>query len=109
MNRYSIVKRIVAVCAPWLVLCAPAMCQTTGGDPQGKVVGLAFVGRMVADLDQSVAFYKTIGFSQDSAARTAWRKDKFVAHLYGVDGIQTRTARMFIINAASGQRFVVSL
>jgi catechol 2,3-dioxygenase-like lactoylglutathione lyase family enzyme len=108
-NRNSIVKRLIAVCAPWLVLCAPAMCQTSGGDQQGAVVGLAFVGRMVADLDQSVAFYKAIGFSQDPAAGTAWRKDKFVAQLYGVDGIETRTARMFIINAASGQRFVVYL
>jgi hypothetical protein len=36
---------------------------------------------MVADLDQSVAFYKAIGFSQDRAADTAWRKDKDPRHL----------------------------
>ena len=109
MIRYSIVKRVIAVCAPWLVLCAPVMGHTAGGDQPGQVVGLAFVGRMVADLDQSVAFYKAIGFIQDPAAQTAWRKDKVVEHLYGVDGIQTHTARMFIINDASGQRFVVYL
>ncbi len=109
MNRHSIGKRIIALCAPWLVLCAPAMCQTAGGAQQGRVLGLAFVGRMVADLDRSVAFYKAIGFSQDTAANTAWRKDRDVAHLYGVDGIETRMARMFIINDASGQRFVVYL
>jgi catechol 2,3-dioxygenase-like lactoylglutathione lyase family enzyme len=109
MIRYSIVKRIIAVCAPWLVLCAPAMCQTAPGGQQGKVVGLAFVGRMVADLDQSVAFYKAIGFSQDPAATTAWRQDKVVAHLYGAEGIEARTAKMFIVNDASGQRFVVYL
>lgn len=109
MRRYSILKRIVAVCAPWLLLCAPAMGQAAGRDQQGKVVGLAFVGRMVADLDQSVAFYKAIGFSQDPAARTAWRKDKAVAHLFGVDGISTRMARMFILNDASGQQFAVYL
>ncbi len=101
-------KRIIAVCAPWLVLCAPGMCQAAG-DPQGRVVGLAFVGRMVADLDKSVAFYKAIGFSQDPAVNAAWRKDEVVAHLYGLDGIETRMAKMSIINAASGRRFVVYL
>jgi catechol 2,3-dioxygenase-like lactoylglutathione lyase family enzyme len=109
MNRYSILKRAIAVCAPWLLLCAPAMGQTAGGDPQGRVVGLAFVGRMVADLDQSVAFYKAIGFSQDPAANTAWREDKVIEHLYGVDAIRMRMAKMFIVNDASGQRFVVEL
>jgi catechol 2,3-dioxygenase-like lactoylglutathione lyase family enzyme len=85
------------------------MGQAAGDAPQGQVVGLALVGRMVADLDQSVAFYKAIGFSQDPAANAAWREDKVLEHLYGVDGIKTRMARMFIINDASGQRFVVEL
>jgi catechol 2,3-dioxygenase-like lactoylglutathione lyase family enzyme len=109
MNRYSVLKWIIAVCAPWLLLCAAAMCQAAGGEPQGKVVGLAFVVRMVTNLDQSVAFYKAIGFSQDPTGNTAWGKDKVIEHLYGVDGIQTRTARMFILNDASGQRFSVYL
>jgi catechol 2,3-dioxygenase-like lactoylglutathione lyase family enzyme len=70
---------------------------------------LAFVGRNVADLDRSMAFYKAIGFSQDPAADTAWRKDQGIEQLYGVHGMQTRTARMFTVNEASGQRFVVYL
>ncbi|HTB69167.1 MAG TPA: VOC family protein [Steroidobacteraceae bacterium] len=109
MNRYSILKRTLAVCAPWLALCAAALCQAASSEPQGKVVGLAFVGRMVADLDQSVAFYKAIGFSQDPAADTVWRKDEGLQHLYGVDGIEARMARMSIINDASGQPFVLYL
>jgi catechol 2,3-dioxygenase-like lactoylglutathione lyase family enzyme len=109
MHRCSILKRIVAVCASWFALCAPALCQTGGGEHQGRVVGLAFVGRMVADLDQSVAFYKAIGFSQDPAANTAWLRDPGIEHLYGVHGIEARTARMFIVNDASGQRFVLYL
>jgi catechol 2,3-dioxygenase-like lactoylglutathione lyase family enzyme len=109
MRRHSILKWIIAVGASWLIPWAPAMCQRLGDDQQGKVVGLAFVGRMVADLDQSVAFYKAIGFSQDPAANTAWRKDKVLAHLYGVDAIEARMATMFIVNDASGQRFVVYL
>jgi catechol 2,3-dioxygenase-like lactoylglutathione lyase family enzyme len=109
MNRYSVLGRITAVFVPWLSLCAPALSQTAGGDQQDRVVGLAFVGRRVADLDQSVAFYKAIGFSQDSSTDTAWHKDKVVAHLYGVDRIESRTARMFVTNEASGQPFVVYL
>lgn len=96
------------VCAAALALCAPA-CADSSGDPQGKVVGIAFVGRMVADLDRSVAFYKALGFSQDPAANSAWRKDDVIERLYGVSGVETRMAKMFVMNTASGQRFVVYL
>jgi catechol 2,3-dioxygenase-like lactoylglutathione lyase family enzyme len=109
MQRYSILRTTTAVCAAWLIACAAARGQTGAREPAGKVVGLAGVGRMVADLDRSVAFYKAIGFSLDPAADTAWRKDGDLDHLYGVHGIQIRTAMMFILNEASGQRFVVYL
>ena len=100
---------MAAVCAAWLVLCASAMCRAADVGPQGTVVGLAFVARMVADLDQSLAFYKAIGFSADPAVNTAWRKDKDIDRLYGVTGIQTRTAELFVVNEASGQRFSLYL
>jgi catechol 2,3-dioxygenase-like lactoylglutathione lyase family enzyme len=109
MMGFSELKRIIAVCAPWLIVSAPALCQTAGDPPPPGVVGLAFVGRMVADLDQSVAFYKVMGFSQDSSIDTAWRKDGVSAQLYGVHRIQTRMARMFITNQASGRPFVLYL
>jgi catechol 2,3-dioxygenase-like lactoylglutathione lyase family enzyme len=109
MNGYSGLKRMVAVCVPWLILCAPALSQTAGNHPPDSTLGLAFVGRMVADLDQSVAFYQAMGFSRDSAADTAWHEDKVIEHLYGVHRIQTRMARMFITNQASGQPFVLYL
>jgi catechol 2,3-dioxygenase-like lactoylglutathione lyase family enzyme len=109
MPRHCILKWMIAVGASWLVLGTPGRCQALAGDQQGKVVGLAFVGRMVANLDQSVAFYQAIGFSRDPADSTAWHKDKVLAQLYGVGGIEARTARMFIVNDASGARFVVYL
>ena len=86
----------------------PAIAQTPGSE-SGKVVGVAFVGRIVADLDRSVAFYRAIGFTQDPAADPAWRTDEVVEHLYGATGIRTRMAKMFVRNADSGQRFVVYL
>jgi catechol 2,3-dioxygenase-like lactoylglutathione lyase family enzyme len=94
-------------CALGLISSAPALSQAPAG--QGRIVGLAFVGRMVADLDRSVAFYKAVGFSQDPAADSAWRKDEVVEHLYHVKGIQTRMAKMYVVNSASGQHFAVYL
>jgi catechol 2,3-dioxygenase-like lactoylglutathione lyase family enzyme len=76
---------------------------------EGKVLGLGFVGRMVSDLDRSVAFYKAIGFAQDPLANPAWRKDDVVDRLYGVKNVDTRMAKMYVNNTASGQRFVVYL
>jgi len=109
MNRYSVPLRMAAVFVAWLTLCAPASSQMTGGARQGSVVGLAFVGRTVADLDRSIAFYKALGFRQDPGVGTAWRKDEAVAHLYGVGRIETRVAKMLITNEASGQQFTVHL
>jgi catechol 2,3-dioxygenase-like lactoylglutathione lyase family enzyme len=96
----------LAACAAWLS--TPALAATPA-DPQGKVVGLAFVGRMVADLDRSVAFYKALGFSQDPAANPAWRRDEVVERLYGVKHVETRMAKMFVVNASTGRHFVVYL
>jgi catechol 2,3-dioxygenase-like lactoylglutathione lyase family enzyme len=88
-------------------LAAPSLAEPAG--TEGKVLGLAFVGRMVSDLDRSVAFYKAIGFSQDPAADSAWRKDDVVDRIYGVSGAQTRMAKMYVNNTSSGQHFVVYL
>ncbi len=85
----------------------PSWAESTTGE--GTVLGPEFVGRMVANLDRSVEFYKAIGFGQDPAVDSAWRKDAVAERLYGTKGFQTRLARMYFANAASGQRFVVYL
>jgi catechol 2,3-dioxygenase-like lactoylglutathione lyase family enzyme len=100
---------MVAVGASWVALCTPGLCQTAAGEQRGSVARLAFVGRMVANLDRSVAFYQAIGFSQDPAATTPWRHDQGIDHLYGTQAIETRAAGMFMVNEASGQRFWVYL
>jgi len=102
---------IAAALACWLLPQTAALSQAPAAS-SGRVVGIAFVGRMVSNLDRSVAFYKALGFSQDPAADPAWRTDPVVGHLYGVQsvpGVQTRMAKMFITNIDSGQRFVVYL
>ena len=62
---------------------------------------LGFVGRVVKDLDRSVAFYKMIGFTQDPLAIPAWRTDPVVEGLYGVKGFTTRMAKMYVVNPDS--------
>jgi catechol 2,3-dioxygenase-like lactoylglutathione lyase family enzyme len=100
--------RAALMCISWLTIAVPALAASPHG-AQGKVTGLGFVGRIVGDLDRSVAFYEAIGFSQDPAAHPAWRNDEVVEHLYGVRGIETRMAKMFVNSEATGQRFVVYL
>jgi catechol 2,3-dioxygenase-like lactoylglutathione lyase family enzyme len=99
---------LLALCASGLAVCAPALPETPAADP-GKVIGLEFVGRMVGDLDRSVAFYKALGFSQDPLANPAWRRDEVTEHLYGIKQVETRMAKMYVVNSTSGQHFVVYL
>jgi hypothetical protein len=99
-SRILRVAVAAAALASCLALSAPALSQSAAAPAptagQSKVVGLGFVGRMVADLDRSVAFYKALGFSQDPAANSDWRKDEVVEHLYDVKDVQTRMAKMYV-------------
>jgi catechol 2,3-dioxygenase-like lactoylglutathione lyase family enzyme len=108
-------KRLHPVATAWLtavVLCAltsMAGAQGASTDSTWQGARLGFVGRAVKDLDRSVAFYKMLGFMQDPQANPAWRTDPVVEGLYGVKGITTRMAKMYVVNPDSGQHFVVYL
>ena len=100
--------------ASFFALTAPVSAQSASApaQAQGHVVGMAFVGRSVSDLDQSVAFYKAIGFTQDMQANPAWRKDEITEQIYGIKGakgVETRMAKMAINSNSSGQVFNVYL
>ncbi len=77
----------------------------------GKVTGIEFVGRSVRDLDKSVTFYKSLGFTQDTKANPAWRTDEITEKIYGIKarGVQTRMAKMAINSSASGKVFTLYL
>src|SRR5581483_7248379 len=97
----------------WLAVLAVLACGSgAAAQPAasaGQVVGIAFVGRLVRDLDRSIEFYQAIGFSQDPAADSSWRRNEVIEHLYGIRNVRTRMAKMFVQNLATGQRFVVYL
>ena len=85
---------------------APAAAQAA----TAHVVGIAFVGRTVSDLDKSVAFYKALGFKQDLRANPEWRTDEVTERMYGVPkGTQTRMAKMLMNSNVSGKDFAVYL
>src|SRR5580700_9441483 len=109
-------RRVNQVTATWLLaVCLCAACSFASGQnaaPQTAAwqgARLGFVGRVVKDLDRSVAFYKMIGFTQDPLANPVWHTDPVVEGLYGVKGITTRMAKMYVVNPDSGQHFVVYL
>ena len=89
---------------------APAQAPTMmAPHAASHVIGIAFTGRLVADLDKSVPFYKALGFTQDPAANPAWRTDEVTEHLYGIKGVQTRMAKMIMNSNVSGKPFAVYL
>ena len=89
-----------------------ASAQSAGAQSQGHVVGMAFIGRSVSELDKSVAFYKALGFTQDMQANPAWRHDEITEQIYGIRnarGVETRMAKMALNSNQSGQVFNVYL
>jgi catechol 2,3-dioxygenase-like lactoylglutathione lyase family enzyme len=83
----------------------------TSPAPQGRVIGIAFVGRMVGDLDKSIPFYQTIGFTLDPTFDSAWREDKALNRLFGIKGkdVESRTAKLTVNSNVSGRPFAVYL
>ena len=108
-------KRFNRLAANWLAVLfftaagSLAVAQAPTPDAAWQGTRLGFVGRVVKDLDRSVAFYKMIGFTQDPLANPVWRTDPVVEGLYGVKGFTTRMAKMYVVNPDSGQHFVVYL
>ena len=105
MKRTALVSALLA-----LLCCSSAASSAEVAVRPAKLVGIQFIGRLVSDLDRSIAFYEALGFQRDPLAKPDWRdKDEIQEQLYDVRGFQTRMAKMYTMNASSGQRFVVYL
>ncbi len=113
MVRFPMLSAAAVACAGFLAgLTAPATPARAQTAEQNPVVGITFAGRMVSNLDRSVAFYEALGFIVDPAAKPVWRKDAVVDHLYAIHdarGVETRMAKMYVINRNSDERFVLYL
>jgi catechol 2,3-dioxygenase-like lactoylglutathione lyase family enzyme len=91
---------------------APTAADNAGvPSAQAHLVGLAFAGGSVSNLDQSIEFYETLGFMLDPAAPTVWRQEEVFQRIDGIGsarGVTTRMAKMYV-DAAAGGRFVIYL
>ena len=87
--------RTFALACAWLAAAGTAHAQGAAPGPavSGRVVGIAYVGRMVADLDKSVAFYQALGFTRDRTTDPAWRSDASLDRLFGIRGASTASRR----------------
>lgn len=76
---------------------------------KGKVIGLAFDGRMVSDLDKSVAFYKALGFVPVEGVNPVWRNDEVFNRIHGTKGVESRMAKFTLNSNISGKPFTLYL
>lgn len=77
-------------------------------DRPPDVLGLAFVGHHVADLDRSIQFFKAIDF-QVVEGPGAWTVNKEVNKLGNTPGAQSRTATMRVQSSVSDVPFTLVL
>ena len=97
---------MLAVCAA--ALASGAAAQQLGAN-KGAVVGVAFVGRSVSDLDKSVAFYKILGFTEVPNVNKSWHVDEVMNRIHGTKGVESRMAKLQINSSSSGQPFTLYL
>ena len=92
-----------------LAMALPTMVSAqTPASAQGKVLGIAFDGHQVSNLDQSIKFYETIDFHL-SGKPGGWQVDEAVNTLGGTPGAESRTAVMTIQSSVSDQPFKLIL
>jgi len=101
---FSVPTRIgilAAGCALLLALGIATFSPSSHAAPQfgpnkGAVVGMEFDGRMVSDLDKSVAFYKLLGFTEVPNVDKSWRNDEVMNRIHGTHGVESRMAKLQI-------------
>ena len=106
-NRsFSIVSPYVSVFLFGLAA-APSLFAQASGRP-ADVLGLAFVGHQVSDLDRSIQFFEAIDFKV-AEAPTVWKVDKELNKLGNTPGAETRTAVMRVQSSVSDIPFTLVL
>ena len=105
---------LAAVCTVSVLFGALGFARIAGAAPQfgvnkGAVVGIAFDGRMVSDLDKSVEFYKFLGFSEVPGVDKSWHVDEVMNRIHGTKGAESRMAKLQVNTNISGKPFTLYL
>jgi catechol 2,3-dioxygenase-like lactoylglutathione lyase family enzyme len=86
---------------------ARSSARTANGAPDGgsgNVLGMAFDGHQVSNLDQSIKFYEALDFHL-LGKPTDWKVDKVANELGGTKGAESRTAIMTTQSSVSDKTF----
>jgi catechol 2,3-dioxygenase-like lactoylglutathione lyase family enzyme len=107
-------KHLRAVASVWVALCALGFSGNADAAPQfggnkGAVVGIAFDGRMVSNLDKSVEFYKLLGFSEVPGVDKSWHVDEVMNRIHGTKNVESRMAKLQVNTNISGKPFTLYL
>jgi len=98
---------LISIC---MVFWGTAVAQTsTQTAPSGRIVGLAFQSVSVSNLERSVNFYRTIGFTLVGEANPPWIKDEAANRMYQTPGAVCRTAVLSLPSSTSGKPFLLLL
>src|SRR6516164_6524178 len=73
----------------------------------GKVLGMAFDGHQVSNLDNSIKYYEALGYPLLS--KTDWKVDKVANALGGTAGVESRTAIINMPSSVSDKPFPLIL
>jgi len=87
---------------------APSPPAEDAGKP-GEVLGIAFNTVQVSNLERSMDYYRMLGFTPVGETNPAWVEDEAANRLYKTPGAKSRTAKLTITSAASGQPFTLYL
>ncbi len=95
---------IVAAATVGLARSSPRTSDAGAASGQGKVLGMAFDGHQVSNLDQSIKFYEVLDFHLTEKP-TDWKVDKVANELGGTKGAESRTAIVTTQSSVSDKPF----
>lgn len=83
----------------------------SGHIAQARFVGITSVGRVVSNLERSVAFYRALGFHLHPTGARGWRRDRAMNRIYGIRRSKavTRVAKLSIDAVGRDQKFMLYL
>jgi uncharacterized glyoxalase superfamily protein PhnB len=111
-SRNLVVVAVAAVLT--IALATMGLARPAGNAPQaapgekGKVLGIAFDGHQISNLDNSIKFYEALDFHLQGKA-TNWAVDKVANALGGTKGAESRKAIMIAQSSVSDKPFPVIL
>jgi catechol 2,3-dioxygenase-like lactoylglutathione lyase family enzyme len=84
-----------------------ARTPNAGDEKSGKVLGMAFDGHQVSNLDNSIKYYEALGYPLLN--KSDWQVDKVANALGGTKGVESRTAIINMPSSVSDKPFPLIL